>query len=534
MSLNLKITVSSKSPNIIISSKCETIFGSDQNNYAFRIAKDIVETFAFQNNPNLRYINNYAFHSCTKLRSVDLSMCTKLEKLGSFSFSKCLSVTTFILPEGLKVIGYCAISELSITTINIPSSVTYISDFGVSNMRSLKNVTFSKGSRLTILMFNTFITTGLTTFTIPEKISSLNGLTFSDCASMETIYLDPLNNNFYCDRNIAIYSSDKTKIIYCCANCSESYTVLSSTITITSGAFTKSSLKNIYLPDGITSIQNYAFTDSALTRITLPKKLVNISKNTFQRSGLTSIIIPDSVELIDDNAFDGCRKLKTIVLPSSLKSIGGGALPNYNDVNITFANNTNLFLDKQYILYSDKNTTISQFLGSLSELTIPNIVTIIKTGSFKWNTYISSISFSGESNLQYIEYDAFKGCTNLRKFDFGSKIVEIQYNAFENTILDSEISFPDTLKLIGDSAFKNCKFIPSIIFESLSSFYNKQSYELYKQLYSNYPLTIRNDAFSSCSSICEIVIYRETSISLGQNTFIGLISLTRFTFCDIL
>ncbi|EAX89581.1 surface antigen BspA-like [Trichomonas vaginalis G3] len=528
------LSVSSKSPNIIISSKCVTIFGSTDDNYAFRIAKDLVETFTFQNNPNLRYINSYAFYSCTKLRSVDLSMCSKLETLGSYSFSKCSSVTTFILPEGLKSIGYCAISELRITTINIPSTVTYISDNGICNMGSLKSVTFSKGSQLTTLLSNTFINTGLTSFTFPEKLSMVPGLTFSGVGSINEIHLDTANKNFFCDDK-ALYSYDRTVIYYFASNIGGSYKILESVTKISLGCFCFTHLKSLIIPQSVTEIEGYAFYYSSISNITLPR-ITTIGECTFIGSSISTIYIPDSVVEIGTSAFEGCSKLKILNLPSSIKTIGGNALPNYDDVQISFSDNPNLYLDKQYVLFTDQNTTISQFLGTKTEITLPGTVKIIKEKAFNENKKIGIVSFEGGSNIEKVESSAFQGCTNLSRFDFGTKIIEIQNSAFENTILNSEISFPETITKIGDSAFKNCKFIPSIRFESLSStrelksFYNKRSYELYKQLYSSSPLTIGNDAFSSCSSISEIAIYRDTSISFGQNTFSGLLSLTRFTF----
>ncbi|EAX88482.1 surface antigen BspA-like [Trichomonas vaginalis G3] len=103
-------------------------------------------------------------------------------------------------------------------------------------------------------------------------------------------------------------------------------------------------------------------------------------------------------------------------------------------------------------------------------------------------------------------------------------IVEIQDNAFENTILNSEISFPETITKIGSSSFKNCKFIPSIRFESSFST-NKGMKEFHRLFHSVSQLTISNNAFQDCISIREIVIYRDSYITFGENTFSGLVSL---------
>ena len=59
-------------------------------------------------------------------------------------------------------------------------------------------------------------------------------------------------------------------------------------------------LKEIIVPEGITSIESEAFLDC---------------------SSLTTVTIPDSLHRIEFNAFIGCTALQKIVLPSSLNEI---------------------------------------------------------------------------------------------------------------------------------------------------------------------------------------------------------------------
>lgn len=83
-------------------------------------------------------------------------------------------------------------------------------------------------------------------------------------------------------------------------------------------------LTNISIPNSVTSIDFSAFEHcTSLKSITLPSSLRNISMFLFHNcSQLTTIQIPDSVLSIQDYAFGNCISLETIRIPVSVTSIG--------------------------------------------------------------------------------------------------------------------------------------------------------------------------------------------------------------------
>ena len=83
-------------------------------------------------------------------------------------------------------------------------------------------------------------------------------------------------------------------------------------------------LTNISIPNSVTSIGFSAFEHcTSLKSITLPSSLRNISMFLFRNcSQLTTIQIPDSVLSIQDYAFGNCISLETIHIPVSVTSIG--------------------------------------------------------------------------------------------------------------------------------------------------------------------------------------------------------------------
>lgn len=99
-------------------------------------------------------------------------------------------------------------------------------------------------------------------------------------------------------------------------------------------------LTNISIPNSVTSIGFSAFEHcTSLKSITLPSSLRNISMFLFHNcSQLTTIQIPDSVPSIQDYAFGNCTSLETIQIPVSVTSIGSNAFDRCpNSMTVTYS-----------------------------------------------------------------------------------------------------------------------------------------------------------------------------------------------------
>ena len=121
-----------------------------------------------------------------------------------------------------------------------------------------------------------------------------------------------------------------------------------------------------------------------------------------------SVIIPEGVTKIGYGAFNGCKAISSVSLPSSLTYIDDGA-----------------FADS----IGETDTPVS--------IVIPSGVTKIGARAFK-NTNISSVSLP--SGLQKIWHEAFFGCSKLSNVSVGQNVTEIGYNAFGNCDSLAEIT----------------------------------------------------------------------------------------------
>ena len=141
-------------------------------------------------------------------------------------------------------------------------------------------------------------------------------------------------------------------------------------------------------------------------------------------SGASRIEIPEGMTVIDDNAFKNNTKLKEVILPSSLKSIG-----------------------------------ISAFEGtSLSKIKLPSSLTYIGENAFANIKTLTEVTIP--KSVESASY-AFYGDVNLKKVIFEDGIVTIPPRVLHNTGIE-EIVLPSSVKTIGSYAFSNSKSLEKI------------------------------------------------------------------------
>ena len=257
----------------------------------------------------------------------------------------------------------------------------------------------------------------------------------------------------------------------------------------------------------VTSIGSYAFSScSGLTSITIPDSVTSIGDGAFSScSGLTSITIPDSVTSIGDKAFRSCSNLTSITIPDSVTSIGDYAF---------------------------------QDCSSLTSMTIGNGVTSIGMSSFK-NTALNYhasqnglnylISTNGQS-AYLIDTSAATGAVVIPEFVNGASVKA--FTDFYTNASITSVTIPDSVTIIGASAFSNCSSLTSITIPdsvtSIGDYAFRECSSLTSITIPDSVTSIGASAFSNCSSLTSITI-PDSVTSIGNEVFYNCSNLTSVT-----
>ena len=175
----------------------------------------------------------------------------------------------------------------SLTSIDIPNSVTSIGEYAFQNCTSLTSIEIPDG--VTFIGSSAFYScTGLTSIEIPNGVTSIGKGAFYDCSNLESITL-PFSNSSETFPSIFTYFSGAIEPRY-----------------------VPETLKSVTITGG--NIPNYAFQACRnLTSITIGNSVTSIGDYVFYDcTGLTSITIGDGVTSIGSSAFYNCTSIETI------------------------------------------------------------------------------------------------------------------------------------------------------------------------------------------------------------------------------
>ena len=336
------------------------------------------ETTSITLSDTITSIGSYAFYYCSSLTSITIP--NSVTSIGKYAFYNCSNLTSITLPDTITSIGDSAFSGCSsLTSITIPNSVTSIGSGAFSGCSSLESITLPFiGSSKTA--------TTASSSTLFGYIFGTNSYTGG--TSTEQYYGSGISNyaTYYIPtslRNVTITSGN---VLYgAFYNCSSLTSItLPDTITSIDGyTFSGcSSLTSITLPDTITSIVYGAFSGcSSLTSITIPNSVTSIGKYAFYNcSNLTSVTLPEAITSIGDSAFYGCSSLLCFIYKGTLENWLAIQGKNY------LKGPVHLYLngsetETTSITIPNNVTSIGNYAfsgcSSLTSITIPNNVTSI-------------------------------------------------------------------------------------------------------------------------------------------------------------
>ncbi len=349
---------------------------------------------------------------------------------------------------------------------------------------------------------------GLTFMTIPESVTNIGSNAFSGCTNITSL------------------------------NIPEGVT------SIGGNAFSGcTNITSLNIPEGVTYIGENAFlgcTGELIINCKIPS--ASSAKSFFNTSKFTSIIIGNSITEIEKYAFGYCSSLSSVTIPNSVTSIGEGAFLGCYIFKNSFINNsaldaeTNKYWGAKFVDIRDngfmiKDGVLIKYIGTETEITIPNSVTEIGERAFEDCTGLTSVTIG--NSVTSIGNSAFYGCRGLTSVTFGSSVTSIGDWAFSYCTGLKSITIPNSVTSIGFYAFIGTAWYNNqpdgLVYAGLVAYkYKGTMPENTSIVLKEGTKGIGGSAFSSCSGLREITIPNSVK-SIGGGAFYYCSGLTSVT-----
>lgn len=268
-------------------------------------------------------IGDVAFARCESLSFVKFS--DSLYSIGKSAFYGCNNLTSLKLPDDIEVISENAFAECSnIKEVEIgtkTNTIGYRAFYNCVNLRELKI-----GNNVENIEISAFMNCySLQSLVLPNNVKEIGMQAFCYCQNLKSVTiglgLKTVSSHAFSGSNRIEEVHIQSLESFCNINFeNESSNPLLYAQQLFCQGF---EIKDLTIPEGVTSIGNYAFVGfSGLTSVLFPSDITTIGESAFKDcSSITSIILPEKLQFIKGNAFSGCYSLKKLVIPSSVEFI---------------------------------------------------------------------------------------------------------------------------------------------------------------------------------------------------------------------
>ena len=200
----------------------------------------------------------------------------------------------------------------------------------------------------------------------------------------------------------------------------------------------------------VTSIPSSAFENKwGLEKIVLPKKLETIGYAAFRGTGLKEIELPENLTTLDSYAFQSCSSLANVKMSGKVTGISGYCFQECKNLQkVELAEGLQVIHNGAFYL-----------CNSLQSINFPSTLTLIDYDSFN-GTDLREIDIP--ASVENINYRAFCGNKNLKKVTFREGLVNIGASTFSGCESIDSIVCPSTLRMIDNSGFQDCKSLKKV------------------------------------------------------------------------
>lgn len=308
-----------KIENIVISSSVTSLVAS-----AFEGCDNIKSVVVEEGNKKYRSINNCIVDvkSKTLVFGCNTSIMPEngIEKIGNGAFCKCDKLENIVIPNGVKVIGKNAFDGcVGIKNVTFPIGLELVDEYAFNKCANLKEVVFNDGLK-EIGDCAFYKCENVSELKLPQGLKNIGSFAFEYCGKLEVLDIPEgvetigLNTFEHCDEVKIISLPSTLKSFY---NAGFRYKPKLEKISVAEG-------NNEFISNGncLISLKNNELWAGCPTTL-IPSGVIRICDYAFADSDIESIVVPEGLIYIMKNSFKGCKKLKQITLPQSLKTPEG-------------------------------------------------------------------------------------------------------------------------------------------------------------------------------------------------------------------
>ncbi len=491
---------------------------------------------------NVKRISTYVFNGCTAMKTVTFQNGIQLESMAEACFINCTSLNNFTIPDTVKTIGNYAFWNCdSMTEIAIPDSVTSLGAGAFFHCNSLINAVIGNGvtslatsdkqnssssnfgtdfsycegafegcislqsvkigTSVTSIGQDCFAGTDLLEVNIPKNVTSIALGAFMNCKSMKKVVIGNgvktvgerafENCDSLTDVKIGSGVASLGAQVFWDCDALKTISIPSNVTSLGAGAFYHcDSLEEVFTGNGITALStsqrqtqsnnnwgsDYYYREGTfegclkLKNIVLGNGIVTIGQDCFAGTALTEVTIPDNVITVSAGAFMNCDVLEKIVIGDGVTSLGDHVFEDSDKL-------TDVQIGSGVVTIG---TYAFWDCDGLVNIFIPSNVTKLGAGAFfhcsnletavigNGITALSTSQRQTKSNNNwgsdyYYREGVFEGCVKLSSITLGSGIISIGQDTFAGTQITT-LTVPAKVSSLGEGAFAGATKLKDIYF----------------------------------------------------------------------